>query len=386
MPRAVERISAARTFGVGLATAILLAAGAPALADVFESQHGPVRVETVASGLVHPWGLAFLPDRAMLVTERPGRVRIATPDGALSQPLSGTPDVAASGQGGMLDVALDPDFETNNLVYLAFAEARDGGAALSVARARLDRDGLALHDVETIFRQQPATPGGRHFGARLAFSPDGTLFISSGDRGDRSDDAQEPGNHIGALMRINPDGSIPPGNPAETREGWAPEVWSIGHRNIQGAAIEPATGILWTNEHGARGGDEINIPEAGLNYGWPVIAYGRHYSGAPIGEGTHREGMEQPVYYWDPSIAPSGMAFYEGDVFPEWRGDIFIGALAGQHLARLSVEGASIVAEERLLDGLQERIRDVRSGPDGMIYLLTDASDGRILRLVPADR
>lgn len=383
---AARRRASFRNGGAGLLAAILLAAGGPALADVFETEHGPVSVETVAEGLENPWGLAFLPDGAMLVTERPGRLRIAAPDGTLSRPLSGAPDVAASGQGGLLDIALDPDFAGNGLIYLSFAEARDGGAALSVMRARLDREALALRDGEVIFRQQPAVPGGRHFGSRLAFSPDGSLFITAGDRGDRSDEAQNPANHIGAVMRVNPDGSIPAGNPGETRQGWAAEIWSIGHRNVQGAAIDPATGLLWTVEHGARGGDEINIPQAGKNYGWPVISYGRQYSGAPIGEGTSRPDMEQPAYYWDPSIAPSGMTFYQGDAFPEWRGNVFVGALAGSHLARLTVDGSAIVAEERLLDALGERIRDVRSGPDGLIYLLTDSSDGRILRLAPADR
>ncbi|MCG6121382.1 MAG: PQQ-dependent sugar dehydrogenase [Microvirga sp.] len=386
MPHADRRKPSALPSSAGLALAALVAGAAPAAADVFQTESGPVNVETLASGLEHPWGLAFLPDGAMLVTERAGRLRVVTPDGALSQPISGTPAVAASGQGGLLDVALDPDFADNGLIYLAFAEARDGGAALAVARGRLDAEGLALRDAEMIFRQEPAVAGGRHFGGRLAFAPDGALFVTAGDRGDRSDDAQEPANHIGAVMRIDPDGSVPAGNPGESREGWAAEIWSIGHRNIQGAAINPATGELWTVEHGARGGDEINIPEAGLNYGWPVISFGRHYSGGAIGEGTSRPDMEQPVYYWDPSIAPSGLTFYEGDAFPEWRGDVFVGALAGQHLARLSVDGSAIVGEERLLADLGERIRDVRTGPDGLIYLLTDNPDGRILRLSPADR
>lgn len=384
MPQAPQRTTSPAALAAGAALAALLA-GSPALAQTFETSSGPVRLDAVATGLENPWGLAFLPDGAMLVTERPGRLRLVAPDGTLSQPISGAPSVADSGQGGLLDVALDPDFAANGFVYLAFAEARDGGAALSVMRARLDRDALALRDGSVIFRQLPAVPGGRHFGARLAFAPDGALFITSGDRGDRSDEAQNPANHIGAVMRVNPDGSIPAGNPGASREGWAAEIWSIGHRNIQGAAVHPETGRLWTVEHGARGGDEINAPEAGLNYGWPVISYGRNYSGTPIGEGVSRPDMEQPVYFWDPSIAPSGMTFYDGDAFPEWRGDMFVGALAGQMLSRLTIEGGAVVDEERMLEDLGERIRDVRTGPDGLIYLLTDSAEGRVLRLSPSD-
>jgi aldose sugar dehydrogenase len=341
-------------------------------------------VETVASGLEHPWGMAFLPGGELLVTERPGRLRVVLPDGRLSQPVGGVPAVAAAGQGGMLDVAIDPDFASNSLVYFSFAEAREGGAGLSVARGRLDLARNGLGDVEIIFRQQPAVGGGRHFGSRVVFANDGTLFVTAGDRGDHSDQSQNPQNHIGAVMRINPDGSIPQDNPGVGRDDWADEVWSIGHRNIQGAAMRPGTDQFWTNEHGARGGDEVNLIEPGLNYGWPVISYGVHYSGAAIGEGTARPGMEQPVYYWDPSIAPSGMAFYTGDAFPEWRGNALIGGLVGQLLSRLTMRGDAVVDEERMLQGLNARIRAVSQGPDGLVYLLTDASDGRLLRLSPA--
>ncbi len=341
-------------------------------------------VETVASGLEHPWSLAFLPDGAMLVSERSGVIRLVTRDGRVSDPLGGTPSVAAVNQAGMLDIALDPDFKENGLVYMAFAEERDGGIALSVARATFDREAQAFAAMQVIFRQHPAVSGGRHLGSRLVFHPDGTLFITAGDRGGHSDEAQEPGNHIGAIMRINPDGSVPPGNPHETTGAWAPEIWSIGHRNVQGAAMRPGTAQFWTHEHGARGGDEVNLIAPGLNYGWPVISYGVHYSGAPIGLGTREEGMEQPVYYWDPSIAPSGMSFYTGEAFPEWQGDLFVGALAGRMVSRLTFAGDSVVAEERMLGELGERIRDVRTGPDGALYLLTDAENGRILRLVAA--
>lgn len=341
-------------------------------------------VETVASGLEHPWSLAFLPDGAMLVTERAGAIRLVTADGRVSDPLAGTPQVADINQGGMLDIALDPNFAENRRVYMAFAEDRGDGIGLSVARAALDREDGAFGTPQVIFRQMPAVSGGRHFGSRLVFHPDGTLFITAGDRGSYSDESQEPGNHIGAIMRINPDGLIPKGNPHENMEGWAPEIWSIGHRNVQGAAMRPGTEQFWAHEHGARGGDEVNLIEPGLNYGWPVIAYGVHYSGAPIGEGTHEEGMMQPVYYWDPSIAPSGMAFYDGTVFPQWRGDLFVGALAGRLLSRLTFAGDAVIAEEQMLGELGQRIRDVRNGPDGALYLLTDAENGRILRLVPA--
>jgi glucose/arabinose dehydrogenase len=364
-----------------LMSAILVS---PAAAQRLSTELYELDVEAVASGLEHPWGMAFLPDGELLITERPGRLRVLLPDGGLSQPISGVPTVADAGQGGLLDVAIDPDYASNGLVYFSFAESRDGGAALSVARGRLDLEQNSLSDVEVIFRQQPAVGGGRHFGSRVVFANDGTLFVTAGDRGDHSDQSQNPQNHIGAVMRINPDGSIPQDNPGVGRDDWADEVWSIGHRNIQGATMRPGTNQFWTNEHGARGGDEVNLIEPGLNYGWPVISYGVHYSGAPIGEGTARSGMEQPVYYWDPSIAPSGMAFYTGDAFPEWQGNVLIGGLVGQLLSRLTMRGDAVVDEERMLQGLNARIRAVSQGPDGLVYLLTDAADGRVLRLSPA--
>lgn len=376
------RAATVRGFGIGaLMSAILVS---PAAAQRFSTDLVEIDVEAVASGLEHPWGMAFLPGGELLITERPGRLRVLLPDGGLSQPIGGVPAVAAAGQGGLLDVAIDPDFAGNGLVYFSFAESRDGGAALSVARGRLDLEQNSLSDVEVIFRQQPAVGGGRHFGSRVVFANDGTLFVTAGDRGDHSDQSQNPENHIGAVMRINPDGSIPQDNPGVGRDDWADEVWSIGHRNIQGATMRPGTDQFWTNEHGARGGDEVNLIAPSLNYGWPVISYGVHYSGAPIGEGTARSGMEQPVYYWDPSIAPSGMAFYTGDAFPEWQGNILIGGLVGQLLSRLTMRGDAVVDEERMLQGLNARIRAVAQGPDGLVYLLTDAADGRVLRLSPA--
>jgi glucose/arabinose dehydrogenase len=345
-----------------------------------------VIVETVARGLQRPWGLTFLPDNSMLVTEKPGHLRIVSTDGTLSEPISGMPRIAVRGQGGLLDVALDPNFSQNRLVYLSYAEDRGGGqAGTSVARGRLNETGTALGALQVIFRQEPAYTGGNHFGSRLVFDRDGNLFVTVGDRFDLRNQAQNPANHIGKIIHIKPEGGAAPNNPFLTREGTRPEIWSLGHRNVQGAALHPSTGELWTAEHGARGGDEINIPRKGKNYGWPVVSYGVDYSGVKIGEGTSKPGMEQPVYYWDPSIAPSGMAFYTGDKFPNWRGSILVGGLAGKLVSRLETSGDKVTGEERMLQSLGERIRDVRQGPDGFVYLLTDSAQGRILRMRPAE-
>lgn len=368
-----------------LVAALVLAAPAFAQTRSEASRDYRLQVDTVASGLVNPWGLAFLPDGRMLVTERPGRLRIVVADGRLSEPLKGVPEVVAQGQGGLLDVALGPDFATSRLVYLSYAEAGEGNTnGTAVARGRLSADGTALETVQVIFRQQPKVASRGHFGSRLVFAPDGKLFVTLGERMAFRERAQDLGAHFGKVVRIEADGTVPADNPFVGREDARPEIWSYGHRNPQSAGLHPVTGKLWIVEHGARGGDEVNIPEAGKNYGWPVISFGVHYSGEKIGEGRAKDGMEQPVYYWDPSIAPSGFLFYSGDLFPKWKGDLFVGALAGQLLARLDVNGDKIAGEERLLKGLGERIRDVRQGPDGAIYLLTDASNGRILRLRPA--
>lgn len=346
---------------------------------------GTVRTETFAKGLVHPWGMAFLAGGRLLVTERPGRMRLIGKDGGLSPPVGNVPPVVAGGQGGLLDVVLSPDFAASNLIYFSYSEPRGQGSnGTSVARAKLVAGGEAarLDEVKVIFRQEPSTTGGLHFGSRLAFGPDGNLFVTLGERFQR-DKAQDLRTHYGKVVRIRADGSVPPDNPFVNKPGVRPEIWSYGHRNIQSAAINPASGKLWTVEHGARGGDEVNIPQAGRNYGWPVITYGRDYTFLKIGEGTAKAGMEQPVYYWDPSIAPSGMAFYTGDLIPAWKGNLFVGALAGQALHRLVLSGEQVVGEERLLGDLGERIRDVRSGPDGAIWLLTDSANGRVLRVVP---
>jgi glucose/arabinose dehydrogenase len=308
-------------------------------------------------------------------------------DGRLSEPLATPPQlrVAARGQGGLLDVALDPNFAQNRLVYLSYAEDRgEGRAGTSVMRARLNAEATGLEAPQVIFRQEPAYTGRNHWGSRLVFDRDGHLYVTLGDRFDLRAEAQNPANHIGKVLRITTDGKPAPGNPFANTEAARPEIWSMGHRNVQSAALHPQTGQLWTVEHGARGGDEVNIPQPGKNYGWPVISYGVDYSGAKIGEGTVKQGLEQPTYYWDPSIAPSGMAFYTGDKFPAWRGSILVGALSGRLVSRLETDGNKVTGEERMLRDLNERIRDVRQGPDGFVYLLTDASQGRILRLKPA--
>lgn len=341
-------------------------------------------VEEIAGGLEHPWGMAFLPDGAALVSERPGRMRIVL-DGRPGEPLAGVPEVVAKGQGGLLDVALHPGFADNGLVYFTFSEPGEGGAGTGVGRGRLVRDGGTgrLDDVAVIFRINRFTGSSVHFGSRLAFAPDGNLFLTVGERGD-AERAQDPGDHAGSVIRITPDGAVPPDNPF-VQGGGAPEVWSFGHRNPQGAAIRPADGSLWIHEHGARGGDELNKPQPGRNYGWPETGFGRHYSGGRIGRGAEASGFEPPLYYWDPSIAPSGLAFYDADLIPQWKGNALVGALAFELLARLELDGDRVVHEERLLEGRFGRIRDVAVGPDGAVYLLTDEADGRLLRLAPAD-
>lgn len=354
-------------------------------AQTFKTEHYDVRLQVVADDLNHPWGMAFLPGGAILVTERnAGAIRVIDSDGKTGKPLEGTPEVFASGQGGMLDIAVDPDFAANNLIYFSYAERGDDGAGTAVARARLDVANNSVSAVQVIFRQHPKTDGGRHFGSRLVFSGKDHLYITVGERGER-ERTQDFSINRGQVIRIHPDGAIPADNPFVGRKGYRPETWSLGHRNPQGAALHPESGKLWINEHGARGGDEINIPLAGRNYGWPVIAYGTHYSGFKIGEGTHKEGMEQPIYYWDPSIAPSGMAFYTGDKFPKWKGNAFVGALKYQLLARLTLNGEKVIAEERILSELGERIRAIVDGPDGYLYILTDANPGRVYRLEPAN-
>ncbi|HRQ05328.1 MAG TPA: PQQ-dependent sugar dehydrogenase [Nitrosomonas halophila] len=337
-------------------------------------------VKTVATGLNFPWGMAFLPDGRLLVTERVGRLRIVSPDGSVSDPLLGVPAVYSEKQGGLLDVAIDPDFARNRTIYLSYAERQGRLAGTVVARAELV--GLALKNLQVTFRQQPKTRGAQHFGSRLVFAPDGNLFITLGDRAEYMREAQRIENHLGTLVRIRPDGTVPDDNPFVKNPQAKPEIWSYGHRNIQGAARHPETGAVWIHEHGPRGGDEINIPKPGKNYGWPEASYGTHYWMAPIKDEHAEQGFEEPIYYWTPSIAPSGMAFYTGELFPAWRGNLFVGALAGKQLVRLVTDGERIVQEEQLLKNYA-RIRDVEQGPDGALYLLTDEVNGKLIKLVP---
>jgi glucose/arabinose dehydrogenase len=348
--------------------------------EVVSTKSGPVRVETVAKGLEHPWGLTFLPDGRMLVTERAGRLRVVEDD-TLSSPVTGLPRVMANGQGGLLDVALDPGFAENRLVYVCYAEPGADGASTAAARGRLSETADAVTDVEVIFRQTPKVSGATHFGCRLAFAPDGKLFVTSGERF-RFDPAQDLTSGLGKIFRINPDGSVPADNPFVGRSDAQAEIWSYGHRNVQGAAIHPDTGALWSNEFGPRGGDELNVAERGRNYGWPLVSWGRQYSGVDIPDPPSRPDLAGSVYYWNPSISPSGMTFYTGELFPSWRGNVLIGGLTAAGIVRLSLDGQRVTDEERI--DLDDRIRNVRQGPDGAVYALTDQPDGRILRLTPA--
>lgn len=359
---------------------------AQAADPVFRTSAGDVRVETVARGLSHPWALAFLPDDRMLVTERAGRMRIIARDGSLSPPLEGVPKVFARSQGGLLDVILDRGFAQNRTIYFSYAEPFDGGGRTALARARLDAgETLRLADVAVIYRQHGPASSGNHFGSRIVQAGDGTLFITNGDHFADRDMAQTLDNDIGKIVRITTDGAAPKDNPFAGKRGARPEVWSYGHRNVQGLALNPADGTLWAQEHGARGGDEVNIIKPGNNYGWPKVSFGVNYDGSPVGTGkAQMAGVTDPVWHWTPSIAPSGMTFYTGDLFPAWKGSLFNGALKFRLVSRLEVKGDQVVKEERMLEDLRERIRDVRQGPDGALYLVTDSSSGRVLRLVPA--
>ena len=348
-------------------------------------------VVTVAEGLQNPWAIEFLPDGRMLVTERPGRLRVVTADGKLSEPVAGLPAMDARGQGGLLDVALDPAFATNRLIYWSYSEPQaDGTNNTAAARGRFVDDPAAprVDNVQVIFHQAPSLNSRQHYGSRIVFGRDGTVFITLGERSitEGRMQAQRMDGLLGKVVRINPDGSIPKDNPFVGKAGVRPEIWSLGHRNIQGAALHPATGELWEVEHGARGGDELNIARKGKDYGWPTVTYGIEYNGQPILEGiTAKDGIEQPIYYWDPVIAPGGMIFYSGSAFPAWRGNLFIGGLNSTNLVRLVLDGEKVVGEERLLTDLQprERIRDVQQGPDGAIYVVTDNPKGRVLKLAP---
>jgi glucose/arabinose dehydrogenase len=383
MKTPVGLVTVSLTAAIMLAVSFVIATGTRGEEPVFGSSVGELEVRTIARGLSNPWALAFLPDGKMLVTERPGRMRIVTAEGQISPPLKGVPDVWASGQGGLLDVVTDKSFAQNKTIYFCFAERADGGGRTTTARAKLNDGNGRLDDVKIIFRQQGPLSSGNHYGCRIAQADDGNLFVALGDHFTYRDQAQNLGNHLGKLIRIAPDGSVPSGNPFAGRADAKAEIWSYGHRNVQALAINPASGEPWEIEHGPRGGDEVNVVGKGRNYGWPVIGYGIDYSGAKIHDSTAKDGMEQPVKYWVPSIAPSGMAFYTGKLFPKWSGSLFAGALRGSMLVRLTLNGNAVTSEERLLQNLNERIRDVRQGPDGALWLLTDSSAGRILRVAP---
>ena len=379
-----------RSRGLGgcLAAAALACAGVasattPGAYTIQQTDRHAVRVTIVTRGLEYPWSLAFLPDGRMLVTERPGRLRYVEADGALDPtPIGGLPAaVAVAGQGGLHDVVPHPDFARNRLVYIAYVGRSGRGYGTELARGRLD--GHRLSDVEVLFRALPKSSGGRHFGGRVVFDGNGHVFLTLGDRGNRPR-AQDPGDHAGSIIRLTEDGGVPPDNPFVSIGGARPEIFSLGNRNVQGAAMNPWTGELWAHEHGPQGGDEVNVIRAGVNYGWPIVTHGRNYGiGTRIGEGTHKDGMAQPLHLWTPSIAPSGMAFYDGDRFPGWRGSLLVGALKFRLLSRLEFEGERVVHEEWMLKDVIGRVRDVRVGPDGYVYLLNDAPDGVIARLEP---
>lgn len=350
-----------------------------------------VRASVVVSGIAQPWGMAWLPDGRLLITEKRGTLRIVRAGRLLPEPVAGLPKATVHGQGGLMDVAVHPDHARNSWIYWSYNGEQDGEHGTEVARGKLSADGTRVTDVQVIFRMRPKSGAGQHFGSRLVFDRDGMLYITLGDRGDsaskgREQRAQRLDDHAGSVIRLHDDGRVPADNPYVRRAGVLPEIYNHGHRNIQGAAVHPTTGRLWTHEHGPQGGDEVNIEAPGANYGWPVITHGRNYGfGTRIGEGSSAGGMVDPVHVWVPSIAPSGMAFYTGSRFPRWQGNLFVGALAGQTLVRLTLEGERVLREERLFNSSLGRIRDVRQGPDGLLYLLTDAQDGQLIRLEPAD-
>ncbi len=371
------------SLGLTVVLGLALVASSPSAAQRIQTEEHALRVEQVLSGLSYPWGMEFLPDGRMLITERPGRLRLVVDGELLSEPVAGLPEIAVNGQGGLLDVRAHPDFAANRLVYFSYAAPGEGGSGTAAARGRLREN--RLEDLEVLFSMEPKSDSGRHFGSRLVFDRDGYLYVTLGDRGER-ERAQQTDDHAGSVIRLHADGRVPDDNPFVGQKGWKPGIFTYGHRNLQGATLHPRTGEVWTHEHGPQGGDEVNIIRAGRNYGWPVITYGVNYViGTQIGEGTHKPGMEQPLHYWVPSIAPSGMSFYDAARFPRWQGNLFVGALKDRSLVRLVLEGEQVVHEERFLINAIGRIRAVAQGPDGLLYLLTDDDNGGLYRLVPAD-
>ena len=387
MKRPVVWVTTSLMIAIVVTTTFLIATTSRGEPTSFGSSAGRLDVQTVASGLSYPWALAFLPEGRVLMTERPGRMRVVTPQGQLSPAVKGVPEVMATGQGGLLDVITDKGFAQNSTIYFCYSERAGNGGRTAVARAKLV-DGAAprLDEMKVIFRQDGPLSSGNHYGCRIVQAADNNLFVTLGEHYSGRNEAQNLANHLGKIVRITSDGAAPPDNPFVGRSDAKPEIWSYGHRNPQSLAINPANNELWEIEHGPRGGDEVNIIGKGKNYGWPVIGFGIDYSGAKLHESTSKPGMEQPIKNWVPSIAPSGMAFYTGDLFPRWRGSLFTGALAGQFLVRLQLNGNAVTSEERLLQNLNERIRDVRQGPDGALWLLTDSSAGRLLRITPAGK
>lgn len=370
--------------------AALAAASLPTAAlaaeQVLPSQIGDLQVATLAEGLESGWGMEFLPDGSLIVTEKGGTLRLVAADGTVGAPIDGVPAVDAGGQGGLLDVALDPDFASNRYIYLTYSEEGDGGNSTAAGRGVLSDDGSRLEGFEKIFTQLPRYEGNKHFGSRVVFDREGHLFLGLGERSDTPirEGAQKLDNHLGKVVRINRDGSVPDDNPFVGQDGALPEIWSYGQRNIQGGALHPTTGEVWFSEHGPKGGDEVNVVEAGKNYGWPVVSYGVNYNGTPVGEGkAEGEGMTQPVHQWTPVIGASGMAFYTGDAVPQWQGSAFFGGLASRDLVRVAFDGRTVTGEERLLGDLGQRIRDVKQGPDGALYVLTDGAGGKIMRVAP---
>jgi glucose/arabinose dehydrogenase len=373
-----------RTLALSLSGALAASTALAAPQGPVETEAATFRVVEVAGGLENPWAVAFLPGGGMLVTEKPGRLWLIEGGRLRDEPVRGVPEVYAQGQGGLLDIVLDPAFAENRLIYLSYAYEEDGRTTTRVMRARFAPDGLSGQRV--IFEAKPLVDSSKHFGSRLAFGGDGKLYVTMGERYSEREEAQDLGSHLGKVMRVNADGSVPEDNPFVGREGALPEIYTYGHRNPQGLAVDPRDGRVWENEHGAKGGDEVNVLKAGADYGWPEVAHGVNYDGSTIGTGqTEAPGVEPPLFYWDPSIAPSGMAFYLGDRFPGWRGDVLVGALKFQLVSRLDLdEQGRVLKEERLLEGELGRIRDVAAGPDGDVYLLTDEAPGGLYRLEPA--